>query len=290
AKTGGCYRPIRLCDHCFGLYGSLQDKISGRKLRVKLDDRDEWLPAKKIDGTLLVEKSGAWLKPNNVIAKQFVSTPIAQVSPHQKDTFSRSSIQWLSWRAKKDNVYIQHALNGGEQRLLGTRYKLDGYCAETNTAYEYNGDVHHGFVTCFPTNRDQTFHPLTRQSMSELYALTLKKKAYIETLGMKYICIWEHEFQEALKADENLFAFVKTLDVTERLNPRDSFFGGRTNASKLHYKVKGDEKVKYVDFTSLYPWVNKYAKYPLGHPEILTSDFGDLNDYFGIARVKILPL
>ena len=27
----------------------------------------------------------------------------------------------------------------------------------------------------------------------------------------------------------------------------------------------------------------------MGHPEIITSDFKDLNQYFGIAKVKILP-
>ncbi len=36
-------------------------------------------------------------------------------------------------------VEIQHALNGGEKRILGTKYKADGYCESTNTVYEYNG-------------------------------------------------------------------------------------------------------------------------------------------------------
>ena len=70
-----------------------------------------------------------------------------------------------------------------------TKYKLDGYCEATNTAYEYHGCVFHGCEVCFPVDREQTKHPYTGQSMSELYALTLKKKAYIERLGMKYVCI-----------------------------------------------------------------------------------------------------
>lgn len=37
---------------------------------------------------------------------------------------------------------------------------------------------------------------------------------------------------------------------------RDSFFGGRTNATQLYYDVKEDEKIQYVDFCSLYPSVN----------------------------------
>ena len=42
-------------------------------------------------------------------------------------------------------------------------------------------------------------------------------------------------------------------------------------------------------FFSLYPYVNKYGRYPAGHPEILTSDFDDISSYFGIAKIKILP-
>ncbi|GBL98846.1 hypothetical protein AVEN_57575-1 [Araneus ventricosus] len=63
------------------------------------------------------------------------------------------------------------------------------------------------------------------------------------------------------------------------------FSGGRTNAVKLYY----EGEAKYVDFTSLYPWVNKYCKYPVGHPEIITDDFGSIDEYFGLAMCKVLP-
>jgi len=39
----------------------------------------------------------------------------------------------------------------------------------------------------------------------------------------------------------------------------------------------------------LYPSVNKYGRYPVGHPEIITSEFKDISEYFGIAKAKILP-
>ena len=47
-----------------------------------------------------------------------------------------------------------------------------------------------------------------------------------------------------------------------------------------------------MSFFSLYPYVNKYSRYPIGHPEIITRDFLPLDkfhEYFGIAKVKILP-
>ncbi|GBN99205.1 hypothetical protein AVEN_12057-1 [Araneus ventricosus] len=36
-------------------------------------------------------------------------------------------------------------------------------------------------------------------------------------------------------------------------------------------------------------YVNKYCRYPVGHPKIITDQFGDLNDHFGIIKCKILP-
>ena len=66
--------------------------------------------------------------------------------------------------------------------------------------------------------------------------------------------------------------------------------GGRTNASQLYYQTSEQVKIKYVDFMSLYP--------PMGEKDFSVSrrsshchqkDFGDIKDYFGIAKVKILP-
>ena len=75
----------------------------------------------------------------------------------------------------------------------------------------------------------------------------------------------------------------------DRWDPRESFFGGRTNASQLYYQTSEQEKIKYVNFKSLCPWVNKYWRYPVGHPTVITKDFRDIKDYFGIAKVRILP-
>ena len=42
--------------------------------------------------------------------------------------------------------------------------------------------------------------------------------------------------------------------------------GGRTGCCKQYWRARRGEKGWYVDFTSLYPWVNKYGLYPVGHP------------------------
>ncbi|GFQ88955.1 uncharacterized protein TNCT_409341 [Trichonephila clavata] len=39
----------------------------------------------------------------------------------------------------------------------------------------------------------------------------------------------------------------------------------------------------------LHPWVNKYCEYPVGHPEIITEHFQDIDSYFGLVKCKVFP-
>jgi hypothetical protein len=155
-----------------------------------------------------------------------------------KDKYSKLSIQWLEWIIHDKGLSIQHALNGGEVSVTGTHYRLDGYCVETHTAYEFNGCLWHICPTCYPYDRKTLKHPRTNQSMEELYTLTMKKKQHLQSLGYKYVGIWEHEFADLVKTNANVSDYVRGLDLQERLEPRHAFFGGRTNASRLHYEVK----------------------------------------------------
>ena len=38
-----------------------------------------------------------------------------------------------------------------------------------------------------------------------------------------------------------------------------------------HSLLTQREKTKYVDVTSLYPWVNKECEYPVGHPQVIVN-------------------
>ena len=70
---------------------------------------------------------------------------------------------------------------------------------------------------------------------------------------------------------------------------RKSFFGGRTNSIKLKYNFTGDEIGVYSDITSLYPSVNYYDDYPIGHPIEITENFGDITKYFGFIDCYVVP-
>lgn len=88
--------------------------------------------------------------------------------------------------------------------------------------------------------------------MASVLQKTAEITQKIEAAGFQIVEMWEHDFLSQKKSDPELCTFLKTHNVVDRLNPRDAFFGGRKNAVKLFY----EGTVKYVDFTSLYPWVS----------------------------------
>src|SRR5437867_2656998 len=113
--------------------------------------------------------------------------------------------------------------------------------------------------------------------------------------------IWECELRKQLASNVEMKAFFDDVKLVEPIDPRDAFFGGRTNAMKLYHKIKRDEngrplqKLRYVDVCSLYPYVNKYGAYPIGHPIIITEGFDpeqigeNYCHYRGLVKIIILP-
>ena len=97
------------------------------------------------------------------------------------------------------------------------------------------------------------------------------------------VSIWEHEFDHRAQHHAGLQQFLQTVDIQDPLNPRDALYGGRTNATRL-YCEEGD--MRYVDVCSLYPYVLKYKAFPVGHPEVITSNFGNVRDYLDSFDVK----
>ena len=198
-------------------------------------------------------------------------------------------------------MQICHALNGGKKVIPNTNYREDGYCEHISaskvsgksekkvTIFDFYGCFWHGCKICYSNQRQQTKVPRTDQSMEELYTLTLKREQCICSLGFEHVSIWEHEFNKLLRENETAANFMKSLDLQTRLDPRMAFLGARVNSMKLHYAVNDVKKIHYLDFCSLYPYVNKYARYPVKEPKILTGNFGDISQYFGMAKIKVLP-
>ena len=102
--------------------------------------------------------------------------------------------------------------------------------------------------------------------------------------------IWECQWDQLVKENPQITEFIKNeKDIRPDLKPRDALFGGRTNAALLYYKAKWNEKIKYVDFTSVYPSVMKTCKFPVGFPQVISENFDSIDNYFGLIHCQLLP-
>ena len=224
-----------------------------------------------------------------IFRRNFMSSQTIAIIPDMgfdpSQNYSRNQMIWLKYLSFKENKRIDHCMNGREKKIAN--YSIDGYCRQTDTVYEYLGCFIHGCSKCY---NGTTFNKLRRQSMGYIYKQHLHRKKFIEDIVTNYVEIWDHEWQDLLKKDEQVRKFVENLDLKDPIKPRDALFGGRTNAINLFHSCRDDEQIKYYDVTSLYPFVQKTCKYPKGVPIIITENFSDnIHEYFGLIQCRIIP-
>ncbi|WAQ93902.1 hypothetical protein MAR_006373 [Mya arenaria] len=82
--------------------------------------------------------------------------------------------------------------------------------------------------------------------------------------------------------------FIKCLELVSPLEPRDAFFGGRTEAFKLVEETANEKQIKYYDVTSLYYFVKKNRKIPIGHSQVIKEYFTEISQYEGRIKYKVL--
>ena len=124
-----------------------------------------------------------------------------------KNTFSKTSIQWLKYISETENVYIQHAMNGGEH-FIPTVGKADGYCEQTNTVYEFQCCFWHGCPKCYTEDR---INPVLQRDMVELQGTTKMKNTKIRELGYTLIEVYECELSK--NSDFKKWCKNNTIDI-----------------------------------------------------------------------------
>ena len=83
-----------------------------------------------------------------------------------------------------------------------------------------------------------------QEKMERRYNDTLKKVNYLESHGFVVVQKWECELKREKEEDEEMKRFIDEYEIVDPLQPRDAFYGGRTNATKLFHECQGDEKIK----------------------------------------------
>ena len=109
---------VTIASVCISSSGQNLSKKNG----VKLEGKNEWIPANVMDKKFYVLRDNKWihetaLMGKRVSEKEFVRTPIAKIPPSgYNDQYSKTSIQWLEWMERFSNVGIKHVWNIGGER------------------------------------------------------------------------------------------------------------------------------------------------------------------------------
>jgi hypothetical protein len=110
----------------------------------------------------------------------------------RKGNFSGISIHWLNFISVNQDIFIQHAQNLGEYQLPGTKLIVDGFCENTNTCYEFHGDIWHGNPKLYQPH--EKCNPFSKLTAGELYQRTMERDATIKNLGYNLEVMWESDY------------------------------------------------------------------------------------------------
>ena len=112
--------------------------------------------------------------------------------PQQAQPYGQMAIRWLTRESDRTGCTIRHQGNGREKRI--GKLPVDGWCAETRTAYQFHGCFWHGCPKCH-TDPEET-NPKNNKTMATLLADTKKHTTYLRR-HVKVVemseCDWKRE-------------------------------------------------------------------------------------------------
>ena len=114
-----------------------------------------------------------------------------------KGRTSKKSMLWLEWMAVQTNQHIKHAGNGDEFLIPGSRFKADGYCADTNTVYEFMGSLWHSSKLFYTASEPHPF--IKNKTHGEVYQKTVDRLQWIRDQGFVVEVMWEGRFDAMVK-------------------------------------------------------------------------------------------
>ena len=276
------------------------------------------------------QTNGEWtpLCHQPILRQRFVSSPVALLPPQgysRRDRFSKQSMQWLNiFQKLHPEAKLQTALSPQGEKVVVLqdgervrRFKLDGYYKDSTGvkhALEFNGCYFHGCPRCFPRDRHKT--KVGDKTLVQRFADTVTKEQLLRNNGYSVNSIWACDFATQLACNMQWRQWAEQTRISDPIDMRDCYYGGRTNALVLHWqKMYECQQAAYVDVCSLYPSVMKRYCYPTGHPVRVTVNFKHpvsvtcptvssgmcqllgrwcpgrhvVCGYFGVVKVSVLP-
>jgi len=130
--------------------------------------------------------------------------------------------------------------------------------------------------------------------LAERYERTMTRLEQITRVGGYEVNVqWECEFDDAGIVNQEPELLAHPIVLWSPLRARNALYRDRTEAMCLHYKAKKNETIKYVDVMSLYPYICKYFKFPVGHSVIHVGDVCKVKEAClrmeGLMKCAIVP-
>ena len=109
--------------------------------------------------------------------------------PQQAQPYGQMAVQWINCESDRTGCTIRHQGNGREKRI--GKLPVDGWCANTRTAYQFHGCYFHGCPKCYDQNET---NKLNGKTMATLLADTKKHTTYLRR-HVKVVEMWECDWK-----------------------------------------------------------------------------------------------
>jgi len=183
---------------------------------------------------------------------------------------------------------------------------LDGFIkgdnGEPDVGWEVHGCVWHACPVCIKDPNEMLPSGKTAAKVREDHNKRIEFiKLAMPNFELKEI--WEHEIIAYLKQNPKKAEKYRNFIITTPwFRFRDGFFGGRTQPFRIFFNAENNVynqkfTIRYLDFTSLYPWAQT-QEYPIGHPKVINIPADKRDVYWqkaeqipwkGFIKVIILP-
>lgn len=143
---------------------------------------------------------------------------------------SQEALEWLefeNWKLGGEGriQHVRNSLNGAVKVLTPSQeYSVDGYDAQTETGYEYQGCFYHRCIKCFLDKRQETRKCHPDRTIEEVFEATQKRVKMLRDVGYTVVEKWGCEFREQKKTDLQLQEFLKTYDSVLQLRKVETLF------------------------------------------------------------------
>jgi hypothetical protein len=210
--------------------------------------------------------------------------------PDRKQT--NNKVKWLLDEEKRVCRPMWKACTHLREWLTDDGLPVDGYCEINGERHiwEYRDCVMNGCPDCtIALERNSNLGCKNRDIFTKIKA----RRKLLQSMGYILHERWSHEEANLGVIDNSLCKY--DCMAAQRQRNDGGFYGGRTEVFKPMWKCNLNEKIKYIDVVSLYPWVCATQRMCVGFPCIYMHERVEKDrmykthddPYFGYAHVKV---